>query len=136
MKDEEIKQQYQVQISNRFDALRTSNEDAGEVDINDTWENIRDNIKVEAGESIGYYQVKKKKPWFDEDCSKVGERRKQAKLKFLQYPTQFRRDNYHNETRETSRTHRNKKRDYLKGKLSEIETNSKNNNIRDLYKGF
>ena len=32
------------------------------------------------------------------------------------------------------RNWRNKKRDYLKGKLSEIETNSKN--IRDLYKGI
>ena len=74
LKDEEIKLQYQVQISSRFDALRTSNEDASEVDINDTWENIRDNIKVAAGKSIGYYQVKKKKPWFDDDCSNVVER--------------------------------------------------------------
>ena len=62
MKDKEIELQYQVQISNRFDALRTSNEDAGEIDINDTWENIRDNIKVAYGETIGYHQVKKKKP--------------------------------------------------------------------------
>ena len=28
------------------------------------------------------------------------------------------------------------KRDYLKGKLSEIETKSKNKNIRDLYTGI
>ena len=51
LKDEEIKLQYQVQISNWFDALRT-NEDAGEVEINDTWENIRDNIKVAAEVNI------------------------------------------------------------------------------------
>ena len=63
--NDEIKLQYQVQISNRFDALKTSNEDASEVDINDTWANIRDNIKVAAGESIGYYQVEKKKPLFE-----------------------------------------------------------------------
>ena len=73
MKDGEIKLQYQVQISNRFDALRTSNQDAGEVDIDDTWENIRDNIKLAAGEGIGYHQVKKKKPWFDDNCLKVVE---------------------------------------------------------------
>ena len=109
LKDEEIKLQYQVQISNRFDALRTSN-DASEVDINDTWENIRDNIKVAAGKSIGSYQVKKKKPWFDDDCSNVVERRKQAKLKFLQDPIQLNRDNFHTERRETSRTLRKKKR--------------------------
>ena len=66
----------------------------------------------------------------------VVEQRKQAKLKFLQDPTQPNRDNYHTERRETSRTLRNKKRDYLTGKLSEIDTNSTNKNIRDLYKGI
>ena len=59
MKDEETKLQYQVQISNRFDALITSNENADEVDINEMWENIKDNIKVAAGESVVYYEVKK-----------------------------------------------------------------------------
>ena len=73
LKDEEIKLQYQVQISNRFDALITSNENAHEVDINNIWENIGHNIKVVAGESIGYYEVKKKKPWFDYDCLNVVE---------------------------------------------------------------
>ena len=62
-----------MQISNRSDAFRTSNEDASEVDINDTRENITDNIKVAAGENIGYYEVKKKDPCFDDDCSNVVE---------------------------------------------------------------
>ena len=57
----------------------------------------------------------------DDDCSNVVERRKQAKLKFLQDPTQLNMDNYHTERREINRTLRNKKRDYLKGKLSEID---------------
>jgi hypothetical protein len=34
--------------------------------------------------------------------------------------------------RETSRTFRSKKREYLKGKLNELETNNKKKNIRDL----
>ena len=72
MKDK-IKLQYQVQISIRFDALITSSENADEVHINDMWENIRDNIKVAAGESMGYYGVKKKKAWFDDDYSNVVE---------------------------------------------------------------
>ncbi|KAJ4437031.1 hypothetical protein ANN_17165 [Periplaneta americana] len=38
--------------------------------------------------------------------------------------------------REANRMLRNKKRDYLKEKLDEVETNSKNKNIRDLYKGI
>jgi hypothetical protein len=38
--------------------------------------------------------------------------------------------------REASRNFRTKKRDYLKNKINELETNSKNKNIRDLYRGI
>ncbi|KAJ4436798.1 hypothetical protein ANN_16930 [Periplaneta americana] len=135
-KDEEAKQNYQVEISNRFATLESSDEVEKELDVNSVWENIRDSIKIAAEQSIGYYETKKKKPWFDEDCCMVVERRKQAKLKFLQDPVEEKRDNYFNERREASRTLRNKKRGYLKEKLNEVETNSKNKNIRDLYKGI
>ncbi|KAJ4430168.1 hypothetical protein ANN_22378 [Periplaneta americana] len=135
LKEEETKQNYQVEISNRFASLESSDEVEKELDVNSVWENIRDNIKIAAEQSIGYYETKKKKPWFDEDCCIVVERRKQAKLKFLQDPVEEKRDNYFNERREASRTLRNKKRGYLKEKLNEVETNSKNKNIRDLYKG-
>jgi hypothetical protein len=37
---------------------------------------------------------------------------------------------------ETSRTSRKKKREYLKGKINELETNNKNKNIRDLFRGI
>jgi hypothetical protein len=37
---------------------------------------------------------------------------------------------------ETSRKFRNKKREYLKGKINELGTNNKNKNIRDLYRGI
>ncbi|KAJ4426743.1 hypothetical protein ANN_26542 [Periplaneta americana] len=134
--DEEAKQNYQVEISNRFATLESSDEVEKELDVNSVWENIRDSIKIAAEQSIGYYETKRKKPWFDEDCCMVVERRKQAKLKFLQDPVEEKRDNYFNERREASRTLRNKKRGYLKEKLNEVETNSKNKNIRDLYKGI
>jgi hypothetical protein len=42
-------------------------------------------------------------------------------------------DNLSNVRREASRYSRNKKREYLKDKITEIELNSKNKNIRDLY---
>jgi hypothetical protein len=38
-----------------------------------------------------------------------------------------------NVKRETYSTFRNKKREYLEGKVTELETNSKNKSIRDLY---
>jgi hypothetical protein len=37
---------------------------------------------------------------------------------------------------EASRRFRNKKKEYLKDKINEFATNSKNKNIRDLYRGI
>jgi hypothetical protein len=45
-------------------------------------------------------------------------------------------DNLNNIRREVSRHFRNKKRENLKGKINELATNSKNKNIRDLYRGI
>jgi hypothetical protein len=42
---------------------------------------------------------------------------------------------YNNVRREASRHFRNKKREYLKDKINELATNSKNKNTRDLYRG-
>jgi hypothetical protein len=42
-----------------------------EVDINRALESIRENIRISAKESLGYYELKKQKPWFNEGCSKL-----------------------------------------------------------------
>jgi hypothetical protein len=36
----------------------------------------------------------------------------------------------------TSRIFRNKIRKYLRGKINDLETNNKNKNIKDLYRGI
>jgi hypothetical protein len=41
-----------------------------------------------------------------------------------------------NVRREACRYFRNRKREYLKDKINEIELNSKNKNIRDIYTGI
>ncbi|KAJ4442008.1 hypothetical protein ANN_11872 [Periplaneta americana] len=51
--DEETKQHYQVEISNRFGSLASSDEVEEELDVDSEWENIRDNIKIAAEQSIG-----------------------------------------------------------------------------------
>jgi hypothetical protein len=45
-------------------------------------------------------------------------------------------DNLRNVRRDASRRFGNKKREYLKGKITDIELNSTNKNIKDLYKGI
>jgi hypothetical protein len=46
------------------------------------------------------------------------------------------KDNLSNVRREASRHFRNKKREYVKDKINETELNSKNKNIRGLYRGI
>jgi hypothetical protein len=36
-----------------------------DVDINKAWEIIRENNKISAEGRLGYYELKKYKPWFD-----------------------------------------------------------------------
>jgi hypothetical protein len=61
---------------------------------------------------------------------------KQAKLQRLQDPNELNGDNLNNMRYEGSRHFRNKKRGYLKNKINELATNSKNKIIRDLYRGI
>ncbi|PNF26485.1 hypothetical protein B7P43_G14322 [Cryptotermes secundus] len=128
----EGKEQHCVEISNRFAALENLET---EVDVNKAWETVRKNIKMSAKESLGYYEPKKHKSWFVEGCSKLLDQRKQAKLQRLQDPREINGDNLNNIRREASRHFRNKKGEYLKDKIDELATNSKKNNIRDLYRG-
>jgi hypothetical protein len=54
----------------------------------------------------------------------------------LQEPNEVNEDNSSNVRREASKHFWNKKRQYLKDKINELESNSKNKNIRDLYRGI
>jgi hypothetical protein len=94
------------------------------------------NIKFSAKEGLGYFELKKHKPWFNKGCSKLLDQRKQAKLQWLQDSNEINADNLNNIRWEASRYFRNKKREYLKNKINELAMNSKNKNIRDLYKGI
>jgi hypothetical protein len=78
--------------------------------------------------------LKTHKPWLDEGCSKLLDQRKQARLQWLQALSEIGGDNLNNVRYEARRYFRNKKREYLKDKINELATNSKNKNIRDLYR--
>jgi hypothetical protein len=55
------------------------------------------------------------------------DQRKQAKMQWIQDPSQSYVDNPNNVRRDVSRHLRNKKKAYLKAKIEELETNSKIN---------
>jgi hypothetical protein len=64
--------------------------------------------------------------------SKLVDQRMQAKLQWLQDPGEANEDNLSDVRQEASRHFRKKKRENLKDKINELESNSKNKNIRDL----
>jgi hypothetical protein len=66
--DVEVKEKYQVEISNRFAALGSLDES---FDINNAWESIRENIKTSAKDNLGYQKLKHYKPRFGNECSKL-----------------------------------------------------------------
>ena len=55
-------------------------------DINRAWENIKENIKTSAEESLGLQELKWHKPWFDEECLSFW--MKGSRLKCSGYMTQ------------------------------------------------
>jgi len=82
--------------------------------------------------SLGLHELKQHKPWFDEECLGFLDQRKQAKMQWVQAPSQSNVDNLNNVRCKASRHFRNKKKAYLKAKFDECETNSEIKNIRDL----
>jgi hypothetical protein len=120
-------------IRNKFAALQNL-EDSG--DVNRAGNNITKNIKLSTEESIGFCESKHRKPWFDKECSKLIDRRKQAKLQWLQDPREANGDILSDVRREDGRHFRKNKREYLKDKINKPESNGKNKNIRVLYSGI
>jgi hypothetical protein len=66
-------------------------------------------MKTAAKESLGHYELQQHKAWFDDECSKLIDRRKQAKFQWLQNPNQVNGENMENVRHEASGTFRTKK---------------------------
>ena len=49
----EVKEKYQIEITNKFAALESLNVDD---DVNRAWENIKENVKTSAKKSLGLHE--------------------------------------------------------------------------------
>ena len=68
----------------------------GDENVNLAWENIEENIKTSAKEGLGLHEWKQHKPWFDKECVGFLDQRKQAKMQWIQDPSQSNADNLNN----------------------------------------
>ena len=71
-------------------------------DINWTWQFIKEYIKTSAKQSVGVHELKRHKPWFDEECLGFLDQRKQDKMNWVQDPSQSILDNINNVRSESS----------------------------------
>jgi hypothetical protein len=98
-------------------------------DINKAWENIIKNIKTSAKMILSLHEMKQHKLWFYEECLGLLDQRKQAKMQWVQNPSQRNVDNLSNVRREARRHLRNKQKICLQPNIDELENTSKIKNI-------
>jgi len=85
LNEPEVREQCQIEITNRFAALENMNDDE---DVNRTWENIKEDAQTSTEESLGVHELKRNKPLFDEECLVFLDQRKRAKMQWIQDPSQ------------------------------------------------
>jgi len=59
LNEPEVREQYQIEITNRFAALENLTDDEN---VDRTWGNIKENIKTSAKESLSLHELKQNKP--------------------------------------------------------------------------
>jgi hypothetical protein len=114
----EGKEKYHVEVSKRLAALEDLD---AEVVINSARETTRKNIKRSGEGSLGYYKLKKHKPWFNEGCSESSDQRKQTRLQWLQDPSEINGNNLNIVRLEASRHIRKKRETIREEKLMSLQ---------------
>ena len=83
LKENDIKEEYQLELRNRFSVLA---EERGEAeDVNQRWRDIEQAVKDVAEETIGYIEGTRRQHWFDDECRRAAHERKQARINHLQH---------------------------------------------------
>ena len=114
----EFGKQYQIKVSNGFAALENVNDSGG---INSAWENLKETIEISAKESVGLYEWKQHKPWFDEEFSQTLDQRRQVKMQWLWDPNRSNVDSLNSINYKASRHFRKKKKEYLTAEINVLE---------------
>jgi hypothetical protein len=96
--------------------LLTYNDDDinNETDVNKMWETISDTVKSTAKERVGVRKRQRNKPWFDDECLKLHEERKEARQQWLNNNTEASSNQYNNAKRKATRVQK-------KARLFEVE---------------
>ncbi|XP_049792561.1 uncharacterized protein LOC126199676 [Schistocerca nitens] len=130
LKDEATKTRYQLQLSNRFEAL--SEVDANQ-DLELMWGNIQSSVRDTAKETLMGNPVGKK-IWFGKECADALERRKEARNKWLKGTNLAQAKAQFEEVRKTTQAIlRRAKRKYIRNIITEAETDFRGQKTREMF---
>lgn len=105
-----------------------------EVTVQKEWD-LLEKVIQESLQQVGTKRNSKAKEWFTERCKIVLEERKQARLRFLNKPTEENKKKNEAARKKAKQVCRQEKRKYINEELNTIEEKYKNKEIRNFYQG-
>ncbi len=107
-----------------------------ETDINQDWQNLKQVILEAAREFKSSEEVKNANHWWDNECKNVIQEKNEARRKWLRITKKTRTylDIYHQKRLKANRTCRRKKKEWLEGKIKEINETNRKRDTRKFYK--
>lgn len=135
LRDEVKLEEYQREIASRLDEEREIEYDH-DIDIDKKWEKLKIAIKETGEKILGSKDRKSNKPWFDEECRKSVEKRREARIMYLSDSNVENREIYVMCRKQVEKIVRQKKREWEKNRVLDIVDNNNKNNMRELYAGI
>ena len=128
--NEGIKQQFAEKLEEKIISGMVNEQ----LDINETWNQIRRNVESTAAETIGKRTGRGRNHWFDIECQQALDAKNTARLKNLGRSTRAGVDEYRSKRDFARKLFRKKKRQQQREVLVEIERFRSQNQSRKLYR--
>jgi endonuclease/exonuclease/phosphatase family metal-dependent hydrolase/ribosomal protein S28E/S33 len=104
-----------------------------EMQVEELWSRIKNDIKSVAEEVIGLKSRRKRNDWRDDECKDATRKKNEAYIQYTERTTRAKKEAYKELRRFANKTNRRKKRKYLNDELREMDENFKQNNTRAAY---
>ena len=105
-------------------------------EIEGRWRKIENAITKTTERTLQKQKPRQRKDWFDGECRKEIDKKKQLRIRYLESGKQEDEEKYKKQRRITSRICRENKRKAYNGKVLEMEANYKQRNIKNFYRAI
>ena len=136
LKIEDVQEEYQMEIRNRFDVLNLIEDvEEEEQDIDYKLKKIEEVVHKAAEEHIGYITPVRRNHWYDEECKEASKECRRIRENLMQNPSDLRlAESLREGRRSAKRLFKQKKREDLDRELDEIESNINDGRVKEHHK--